>query len=271
MLTLIAFIGLAEAKKAPKAPPPPPVGWHREEGWKGDCYYPPDFATKLESDRKLARQQALEAMKSQWLGGRDDGVTLDENVVDDVETTLLGRPVQIEAVSKQNLEQCVAFMKGGDVEAWRVWIGGARGRLTAGECMQPLTYTVFDYLDIQHPWQRPVPLCKGDKAHIWGTVSDKYRVSADGEWITVTGTAERATGSDYPCNIEGCMVGMLVAKFTSDSGVETVFPVGAGVNYEAPENGTLTYQINDYTWFDNKWFKSSTIEDKAAITIAPAQ
>ena len=29
-------------------PAPPPVGWHMEEGWTAQCWFPPDFE-KLES------------------------------------------------------------------------------------------------------------------------------------------------------------------------------------------------------------------------------
>lgn len=270
MLTWLLLVGLAEAKKAPKAPPAPPVGWHREEGWKGDCYYPPDFGKMLEGDRKMARQEALAAMKSQWLGGRDDDITFDEYVVDGVETTLLGRPTQIEAVSVQNLEQCQAAMKSGSSAEWVSWLGGLSSKLTAGECLQPLTYQLFDYLDITRSWQRPIVMCKGNKAHVWATEKDRYRLSDTGEWINVNGTAEKALGADYPCNIEGCTVGMLVGKFTTDAGVETVFPIGTDTVYTAPENGVLTWSINDTTWYDNKYFKTN-IEDRTAITVEPAE
>ena len=162
-------------------------------------------------------------------------------------------------------------MKGVGTSAWSAWFSGLRSKLLEGECMQPLTYTLFDYLDITRGWQRPVPMCKGDRARIWGTETDKYRISDDGAWITVAGNGERATGADYPCNIEGCFVGMLVGKFTTDAGVEVVFPIGTGIEYEAPENGTVTWSINDTTWYDNKYYKSATIEDRTAVTIEPAK
>ena len=268
-MTWMLLIMMAEAKK-PKVPPPPPVGWVREANWKGDCYYPPDFGGMQEADRKMARASTLDQMKAQWLGQREDGVTFDANVVDDVETTLLGRPVQIEAVAAQNLEKCKAVMAGGSVDSWASFLGSLKGKLTAGECLQPLTYTLFDYLDIGTGWQRPIILCQGNKAHITGTVSDKYRVKDDGPWITVEGDKSMpATGADMPCNIEGCFFGQLVGKFVTDKGVEVVFPIGSGTVFEAPENGTMYYQINDTVWYDNKYYKSSTIEDRTAITVDP--
>lgn len=270
MLTLLVLVDFAEAKKPPKAPPPPPVGWTKEEGWKGECYYPPDFEKLPELDRKMARQAALEAMKQQWLGGKDDGVSFDAGMIDEVDTVLLGRPVQIEAVARGNRDKCVAVMKGASLDEWSGWLGALPAKLTAGECMQPLTYTLFDYLDLGRSWQRPITMCQGNKAHIVATAKDRYRVADDAPWINVEGdTSQRATSSDYPCNLEGCYVGTLVGKFTTDAGVETVFPIGVETVFTAPENGTLTWSINDTTWYDNKWFKSSTIEDKTGITVEP--
>lgn len=279
MLSLLVFVTTAEAKK-PKAAPAPPVGWYREPankkgegGWKGDCYFPPDYNTLGEGNRKLARQTALEQMKTQWLGAREDGASFDAGMIDEVETVLLGRPVQIEAISIANRDQCVGVMKGGaSTDAWSAYLSSLPAKLTAGECLQPLTYTLFDYLDIGNSWQRPIGLCKGDKAHVIATAKDRYRITDTGPWITVEGDpAQKAVGGEYPCNIEGCFVGMLVGRFVTDSGVETVFPIGTDTTYAAPEHGTLTYSINDIAWYDNRWFKSSTIEDKTAITIEPGQ
>ena len=270
MLWLMLFT-TADAKKV-KVVPPPVDAWGHEEGMKGDCFYPADFAKLQEGDRKLARQRTLEEMKKQWLGQRDDGVQIEDMVVDDLETTLLGRPELIETISVANLEQCKAYMKGGDVGAWKGWMVPLPGKLTAGECLQPLTYTLFDYLDIGRSWQRPVTACKGDRVRISGTVKDKFRIGDKDPWINVEGDpAQRAIGADFPCNIEGCYVGMLVGQFVSDDGITTTFPIGADHVFVAPSNGTLSYSINDTTWYDNKYFKSSTIEDKVAITIQPAE
>lgn len=270
MLTLLLLTQIAEAKK-PKGPPPaPPTGWQKEEGWKGECYFPPDYEKLLEGDRKAARQKALEEMKRQWSGGKDEALVFDAGVVDDVETVLLGRPVMIEAISRNNLENCISVMKGGaDAGSWESWLAGLPSKLTAGECNNPLTYTLFDFLDIGHGWQRPVHICKGNVAKISTTVKDRYRITDKGEWINSEGTGEKAIAADFPCNIEGCMVGMVVGRFVTDDGVETIFPIGAGTVFTAPEHGTLTYSINDTVWYDNKWFKSASVEDKTAITIEP--
>jgi hypothetical protein len=275
MLSLLVFATIAEAKK-PKAPPAPPVGWYREAGtkktpgWKGDCYFPPDWEKLGEGDRKLARQKALEAMKSQWLGQREDGVSFEPGTVDELETVLLGRPQLIEQVAGENKDKCVAYMQGGSADGWGGWVAGLAPKLSKGECVRPFDYQMFDYLNINSGWQRPVSVCKGDKVHIWATAKDRYRITEDGAWINVEGIAgTKPTESDYPCNVEGCQIGMLVAKFEPDEGASYTFPVGADKTWTAPENGTLSYAINDNTWYDNKWFKSATIEDRTAVTLEP--
>ncbi len=267
-MSWLFLIDLAEAKKK-KEPPPPPSEWAHEEGMKSDCWYPPVFEGMLDGDRKIARQKSLEAMKSQWLGQRDDGVKFEDMVVDDLETTLLGRPAEIEGIARANLDYCKAYMNGGSTESWAGWVRGLPPKLTEGECLQPLTYTLFDYLDIGRSWQRPITLCQGNVAKISATVKDRYRISDKGEWISAEGTPERAIGAEYPCNIEGCMVGMLVGKFVTEKGVEIIFPIGGGTVFTAAENGELTYSINDTTWYDNKYFKNASIEDRTAITIEP--
>jgi hypothetical protein len=216
-------------------------------------------------------------MKKQWLGQKDDGVKMDDTVVDNLETTLLGRPTAIEGVAAGNRDQCIALRKaagggGGGVDAWTSYVSGLPAKLTAGECTTPpLTYTVFDYLDIGNGWQRPIGLCKGDVAHIIATAKDKYRISETGPWINVEGDPSQKAAETYPCNIEGCNVGMLVGKFTTDAGVETVFPIGAEHTFKAPENGTLTYSINDTAWYDNRWFKTGAIEDHTGVTVEPGE
>ncbi len=270
LITVTLLSGLAHAKKAPKTPPAPIQGWHREEGWAGDCFYPKDFASLGEGDRRAARADTLAAIKTQWTGGRDDGVTFDENVVEDVDMTLLGLPAKIEAVSKENLTLCTTAMQTKNMGAWEAWMGSLNGKLNEGECNTPLVYTTFDYLEIGNGWQRPVSMCKGDIAHIFGTSQDRYKISEKGEWMNIDGSKEVAIGSEWPCNIEGCTIGKLVGKFTGESGVELLFPIGVDKIFEAPENGVLMYTINDTTWYDNKWYSNGRIDDHTAVTIEPS-
>lgn len=278
---LVGHDAEARKKKKNKAPPPPPVGWHAdvpvgspEGGWAHECYYPPDFAKLSEFDRRVKRAEVLDEMLAQWRGERDDGVSFDADRVEEVETVLLGRPEQIETIAVKNLELCKASAThGGDTAAWEAWLKALPGRLTAGECLTPFDYTMFDYLDIFTGWQREVPLCEGDKVHIIATSKDQYQVRKDGPWITAAGdpASPTAGNTDYPCNLEGCLEGMFIARFVTSDGVETILPVGLEMTFTAPENGTLSYRINDPVPDDNKWYKRGTIEDHTAITLEPMQ
>jgi hypothetical protein len=239
----------------------PIEGWHQEEGWAGECFYPKNFGELGPGDSKIARQTSLQEMMKQWTGQRDDGVKFDEILTTNVETILLGEPERIETLVVGNLEQCIAMRNGGSASAWSSWLSSQANSMTKGQCKYPpLRYTLFDYLNIGSQWHIPT-----------GTESDFYRISEDGPWITVEGDPSiPAVGADWPCNIEGCVAGQLVMRFTGDeTGMVTVLPVGAEREWTAPEHGIIEVMINDYTFYDNVYKIEAGIEHHAAITYAP--
>ena len=264
----------ASAKKKKSAEPvAPKLGWVQEEGWKNACYYPPDWASLDEMDRRTSRAKVLGELEKQWSGARSDGVSFTPETIEDADTTLLGRPEQIESIAAQNLTLCQGVATGqATADQWQSWLRALPGKLTAGECMLPLDYTMFDYLEIGTGWQRPLSICQGNKIRISGTPKDKYRVRDDGPWITVAGDPAKPTfGGDWPCNVEGCLEGMLTMKFVTLSGVEIIIPVGQELTWTAPEHGEISYRINDTTFYDNTWFKSGSMQDRTAIEISPGQ
>jgi hypothetical protein len=267
-----ALVVLSGCGKKDTSPAPPPVGWHSEEGWTMQCYYPPDFDIMNETDRRMKRSQAMDEMLGQWGGSREDGVEFGEELVMDVETVLLGRPEKIQAVLQQNLSKCKQAATGGGTGPWKSWAGGLAAALTAGECAIPLDYTMFDYLEIEAGWQRTLSICQGDIIRISGTEGDKYRISDKGPWINVAGdTSSNSAGAEWPCNFEGCHPGQLIMRFVSDAGVETIMPVGLELIFEAPEHGEISYSINDTTFYDNKWYQQGSLIDHTAIEITPME
>ena len=74
---------------------------------------------------------------------------------------------------------------------------------------------------------------------------------------------------DYPCSQDGCLEGMLIMRYVTDSGNEMIFPVGAQFIYRVPEKGMISYQINDATFYDNTWYQSGGIVDHTEIEIKP--
>jgi len=262
-LSLLAACGGKKVKNAG-----PIVGWHAEEGWPGACYYPPNFDTMGAGDRKLARQKTLEAMTSQWRGERDDGVSFPADQVENLETVLLGEPDLIETVAVDNLERCKgAMVSGGQTISWGKWLRDEPDRLTAGQCKyRPMDYQLFDYLDITRGWQIPAKVCQGDKVEIKASTMDQYQLSPRGPWINADGDKDTPTlGTKLPCHFKGCYKGMLIMRFTGDSGAQQIYPVGIDHVFTAPEHGTIEVQINDDTWFDNKYRVVGTIEHHTSI------
>ncbi len=255
------------------APAAPLVGWHSNEGWAGECYYPMDYASLGPGDRRVARQTALQEMMSQWSGGRSDGVTFDAKLVENMETVLLGTPEHIETVSVGNAEQCAQARSSGATSAWESWLSGMTNSLVEGQCRTaPMRYTLFDYLNIGADWHIPVGVCEGDEVIITATESDQYRITTDGAWIKADGdTSKPAVGPDYPCNIEGCYPGQVIMRFTGDSGIVSILPVGFERVYRVPEHGTIEVRINDTSFYDNSWKVEKGIEHHTAITYKPTQ
>lgn len=246
-----------------------PTGWVDSDDGQAACYYPPAWDSLNEIDRRMKRAESLDEVLNQWRGQRSDGVDFGEELVEEVEITLLGRPEKIESFIASNKDQCTK----GNIGAWKGWAKGLKASLTSGECNQPLDYTMFDYLDIGSGWQRPLNICKGDRIAISGSASDKYRLSDDSPWITVAGDPDQPTsGSEWPCNLEGCLAGMLMMRFVGKgSGIESLMPVGVRATFSAPEDGVISYRINDTTFFDNKWHTSGSVIDHTSIEVSPAQ
>lgn len=268
-IVAVASTGDALAKKKDKAPPPPQVGWQTQEGWTMSCYFPPDFAKMTGAERRAAWGKTLDEMKTQWAGGRNDGVAFNETLVEDMETTMLGKMELIEPIAQQNLDFCKKAAMGGGTDEWQSWMRASPARLTAGECATPFDYSMFDYLDINQGWQQARGICKDDRIVIKGSPKDRFRINDKGPWITVAGdTAQPTTGGDWPCNIEGCYAGMLVLRFVSEAGVESIVPVGEERVWAAPENGEISFRINDTSFFDNQWFKNGAIQDRTSIEIS---
>ena len=243
-------------------------GWHAEEGWAGQCYYHKNFATLGRGDVYEARQASMDAMMSQWRGERNDGIQFDEEKIIELETTILGNISLLDTVASQNLKQCIDHFSGtAGPQDWQNWFWGINGILTEGDCKSPpLTYTLFDYLDVGKGWQIPAPVCQGDQVTVSGSTIDYYRVSDDSPWVNVAGdTNTRATGDEYPCTLEDCFVGTLIMRFTDEAGNETVYAVGESYRFTAPAHGKIEVRVNDDTFYDNVFKKEGAMIHHTSI------
>lgn len=272
LVTLLVVSCAAKKGKRKKGEEPagPLLGWHQAEGATGACFHPPDFEAMGLLDRRAARDQVLQEILGQWKGGRADGVALDEAIADGVETILLGYPEKIEQVARDNLAQCQKAMGGGGTDAWSAWLRGLPTALVKGECMRPLDATMFWYADLGMGWQGPASVCDDDVIRVVGSSMDMYRVDDKGPWINAAGDPDKpARGAEYPCNIEGCLVGQLVLRFRGESGVEVVKPVGLELVFDPPEHGQIEFMINDTTYFNNEFKVERGMQHRTAVTYEP--
>lgn len=256
-------------KKAKNAgPPAPPTGWHQEAGWAGSCYFPPDFGKMGEGDRRIAWQGARDALISQWQGQRNDGVKFNERAVESVETTLLGQADKIQVVVGENLRLCQEAMASGSTIAWSNWFDALNDQLTAGECPWPkFAVTLYDYLNLNNDWQIPANVCKGDKVVIKASAQDYFRLDPGGPWVNLEGSGE--PGNGLPCSASGCLKGMLVLRFTGQSGFTQVYPVGIESTFVAPEDGRIHVMVNDDNLSDNVYKVENRLEHHASIDYSP--
>lgn len=271
-LGLVSAHSDALAKKPKKAAAAPITGWHREEGWAGDCWYPPDFGTMAEGAKRMAWQESRDAIVGQWRGDRGDGVSLNPNYVERLETTMLSKADRVEQVARENLEQCKAARASNSTDAWGQWIVSINAKLTEGECpYPPLDYTAFQTLSINDGWQFPLNICKGNRVNVHGSEQDYFQLEPKGPWINIAGDpAQPASGGSLPCTIEGCLRGQLVMRFTSDSGVSQIVPVGIDLDFLAPEHGRIEVMINDDSMSDNKFKVERGVEHHTTLTVKPA-
>jgi len=271
LVLAVSSDALAKKPKKQKGPVAPTVGWHREAGWTADCWYPPDFSTMAEGAKRMSWQETRDAIVGQWRGERNDGVKLDDKHVESLETVILSKPDRIETVAKQNLEQCKAAVSGGGNGAWESWLVSSAGSLTEGECpYAPLDYTLFNYLSVNDDWQVSTNVCKGDKIIVHGTEGDFYQLEPKGPWINVAGDSSQPAGGNLPCNIEGCFKGQLIMRFTSDSHVQQVIPIGISTEFLVPEHGRIEVMVNDDTLEDNKFKVEKGLEHHTGIELKPA-
>ncbi len=265
-LAVAASPPFAGKKKKNAEPAAAVVGWQPAGSAGGQCWHPPDFSTMPEGSKRMAWQETRDAVVAQWRGDRSDGVDFDDQVVEQAETVLLAQANRIEQVSRDNLAQCKTAMTGGGNAAWETWVRGLPGALTVGECRTPpMDYTLYDYLSINHDWQIPVQVCKGDRFTVHGTPADHYQITKGGPFINITGDPSGTDISGLPCNVEGCLRGMLIMRFTAESGVQQILPVGDTREFLAPEHGRVDVMINDDSMSDNLYKVDRGVEHHTGI------
>ena len=275
-LTSLAYAGVADASKRRNrrrtAEEPPPLGWYQPEGAVHACYYPASLDEVQGRARTLAVVDAMNEVVSQWRGQLNDGVEFSPNAIDDVYNAFLARPERGEFILSENLQYCQQAATSRSTSDWNSWMRSLPDILQQDLCLQPLDYSLYQWLNLDNIWQEERPVCPDDHIIITGT-RDRYRIVEDGPWITVEGDPDSPTvGMDlYPCSFDGCYEGMLILRYVTDNGVEQIFPIGTEFVYRVPEAGTISFAINDLTAWDNSWGMSRGATERVQVRISPVE
>ena len=179
---------------------------------------------------------------------------------------LLGDPLDVETIAKENYTRCVAHFKG--QPGWQDWIATLPRTLTAGECTGSLLpQEMHDYLNLAGGWQMRAPFCKGDEVTVLGTDGDYFKLSQSGPWMNVSGDANLKV-DNLPC--PSCKPGSLILRFKSDDGkIEDIREVGVRLRYTVPAHGEITVRLNDSSPSDNYWKVESGMSHHTGIAYKP--
>lgn len=294
-LALLATPAFAKKKKKKKGEvAPPPVGVVKVG--KMDCYAPPDFAAMNNSNRRLARNDALQYLQQlvngQILNG-DFKIQNDENLIL-FETAFLGRPQLLDDWLATNFAMCSDVGKGKMKPSdYAAYLDGIGRELESGECYKPLDYEYHNFLDVQAGWQFRIHVCKGDRFLVETTTLEngKYTVAdagkpsknvymlADGNPLPGFGLYEKTdtlpegvmaepAGDRGPVPEEAW--GALIMRVEAEDESNTKYiAVGLSHQFVATEHAFISFSINDNTYFDNKFHDVKGAIDYLGIDIYP--
>ena len=134
---------------------------------------------------------------------------MDSDLVETVETIMLGDMSKVESVVRDNLSYCKQYAAGPSAKAaWESWLSSLPVKLTEGECNHHYSVVLAHYVEVDVDWEpaEPLRICGGDKVRVRAAPADRYRLQPGGPWITVDGNTDVSTaGSEtHPCNTDGC-------------------------------------------------------------------
>ena len=107
-MLITSLLLVACGPKKPQEPEAPKVGWVQEGESSTACYYPPNFAALDTLERKEAQSEAFDAVIAQW-GGEKGAFAMNPDVVETVETIMLGDMSKVESVVRDNLSYCKQY------------------------------------------------------------------------------------------------------------------------------------------------------------------
>ena len=286
LASLIAFsLALAGcASKAPsagKAAPPPQTGY--VEVGAHTCYAPPIFEGLSATEVRHTRRQGLSEAQAHWRGEVDPALSFADITLAELEDRSLLHPEDLEPTLAENFALCQQWARGEiDAKAYEGKLVSHVRAFDRGRCEPQLYNPYSQNVLVNVDWQGDLKLCAGQVADI--KVSEaRYTLKApkagepipdeETQWITPAGdTSVSVEEGPYPCKVEGCFAGMLIGRFAPENGGEPIlFPIGTGTVFRAPNHGTVSVQINDSDYQDNRFYEENQVLDFLVLEITTTQ
>ena len=290
-MALIAPAALAKKKKKGSEPPPPePGAWFEVHGVK--CYNPPDFASEPnEPKKRMMRQHGMEEILKLMRGEINEQFVVDERKIDNWEIDFLGKPKALEPFLANNLAQCKLYAQGElGLQEYVAWIASGGKRATAGDCSNPLVYELHQTISVQDGWQVRRHVCKDDQVLIETTETNRYTVADTGDyettaWINPSGACVNIVGATVelvecppPMSVTSaedllcpeCPHGAVLIRFEHEDGSPPDIQIlGSSMEYQASDNGWISFTVNDQTYYDNKFHEANGVIDYLPLSIYP--
>ena len=279
-VALVAPAAIAKPKKKKKKRgeeevTPAPVGEVMIGEWK--CYASPQWESLKNTDRLMARSDALNYL-SQLVGGtKMEGFALEGESLGEFENAFLGRAELVEEWLPVIFDKCKAVGEGKmEPSVFLEDLKTLGWKLEEGQCRNPLTFEYHNFMDIQSDWQFKLHICKDDQILVetTGEKNGQYTVQAkdrlrDSKFITAAGDVDMMEAGEAGL-VSDMPLGAMIMKFEAEDESSTkYFYVGTTLEFKAPEHGYVSFAINDNTYFDNKFRDASGAIDYLGLDIYP--
>ena len=175
-MLITSLLLVACGPKKTQEPEAPKVGWVQEGETSTACYYPPNFAGLDTLERKEAQSEAFDALIAQW-GGEKGAFTMNSDLVETVETIMLGDMSKVESVVRDNLSYCKQYAAAPFAAAWESWLSSLPVKQEVNVITTIPLFSRTMQKGCRLGASRTLRICGGDKVRVRAAPADRYQPS----------------------------------------------------------------------------------------------